>query len=246
MHYVRGTEKTMLKLAVCDDNIQFLREMENILETDTRVEEVDSYDTPEKLLKEIEENQKEFDAIFMDIEFGREINGIQYVKKIFQKAPHIQLVYVTGYHDRFAQHIFLSEANLTGFLMKPLDKKILDQYLDKISERQNPKKLLRFSVRRKEYFVLAENVLYLESSNHRVLIHTEEDTYSVYDKLSNFFPQFPDSFIQCHKSFVINMSRIRRIEGNEIIFQDGSRVPVSKVYQEKVRKSYFSYIGKTI
>lgn len=40
----------MLKLAVCDDNIQFLREMENILETDTRVEEVDSYDTPEKLL----------------------------------------------------------------------------------------------------------------------------------------------------------------------------------------------------
>lgn len=93
---------------------------------------------------------------------------------------------------------------------------------------------------------MADNVLYLESSNHRVLIHTEEDTYSVYDKLSNFFPQFPDSFIQCHKSFVINMSRIRRIEGNEIIFQDGSRVPVSKVYQEKVRKSYFSYIGKTI
>lgn len=105
----------MLKLAVCDDNIQFLREMENILETDTRVEEVDSYDTPEKLLKEIEENQKEFDAIFMDIEFGREINGIQYVKKIFQKAPHIQLVYVTGYHDRFAQHIFLSEGRSISF-----------------------------------------------------------------------------------------------------------------------------------
>lgn len=236
----------MLRLAVCDDNVQFLQEMQRILETDTRVEEVTGYDTTEKLLAEIVEKQKELDAIFMDIEFDREINGIQYVKEIFQKAPHIQLVYVTGYHDRYAQHIFLSEANLTGFLMKPLDKGILDQYLDKIEERQKVKRVLRFSVKRKEYLILADHVLYLESSNHRVIIHTDDHTYSVYDKLSNFSSQIPDSFIQCHKSFIINMNRIRYIEGNEIIFQDGSRVPISKVYQEKVRKSYFSYIGKTV
>lgn len=236
----------MLKLAVCDDNVLFLQEMKKILEIDTRVEEISIYDTPEKLLTEIEEKQKDLDAIFMDIEFEKEENGIQYVKKIFQKAPLIQLIYVTGYHDRYAQHIFLTEANLTGFLMKPLDRKILDQYLDKICERKKKKKILRFSVRGKEYLVTADSVLYLESKNHRVIIHMEDNTYSIYDKLSNFDSRLPDCFIQCHKSFLINMNWIRYIEGNEIIFRDGNRVPISKVHQEKVRKSYFSYIGKTV
>ena len=127
-----------------------------------------------------------------------------------------------------------------------LDKEILSQYLDKICEKKEPKKIIRFSVRGKEHLVAADSVLYMESNNHRVIIHTEDNDYSVYDKLSNFHSQLPASFIQCHKSFLINMKQIRHIEGNEVYFQDGSRVPVSKVHQEKVRKSYFAYIGKTI
>lgn len=236
----------MLKLAVCDDSVLFLQEMKKNLEIDRRVKEVTVYENPEKLLTDIKEEKIDFDAIFMDIEFEKEKNGIQYVRKIFQEAPQIQMIYVTGYHDRYVQHIFLTEANLTGYLMKPLDGKILDQYLDKICEKKEPKKIIRFSIRGKEHLVTADSVLYLESHNHKVLIRTEDHEYSVYDKLSNFQTQLPASFIQCHKSFLINMKRIRYIEGNEVHFQDGSRVPVSKVHQEKVRKSYFSYMGKTI
>lgn len=236
----------MLELAVCDDSVLFLEEMKETLETDSRVKKITVYENPEELLRDIEEGKKIFDAIFMDIEFGKEENGIQYVRKIFQKAPQIQLIYVTGYQDKYIQNIFLTEANLTGYLMKPLDRELLSQYLDKICEKREPKKIIRFSVRGKQYLVAADNVLYLESNNHRVIIHTENNSYSVYDKLSNFHAQLPASFIQCHKSFLVNMNQIRHIVGNEVYFQDGNCVPVSKVHQERVRKSYFAYIGKTI
>lgn len=236
----------MLRLAVCDDNVLFLQEMEKILSEDRRVKKITVYENPKKLLEDIEKEKKDFDAIFMDIEFEKEGNGIQYVQKIFQKAPHIQLIYVTGYHDRYAQHIFLTDANLTGYLMKPVDQKLLNQYMDKICEKRESKRIITFSVRGKDHLVAADSVLYLESNNHRVLIHTENASYSVYDKLSNFHLKLPDSFIQCHKSFLINMKQISSIEGNEVYFPDGSHVPVSKVHQERVRKSYFSYIGKAI
>lgn len=236
----------MLKLAVCDDSVLFLQEMKKHLEIDKRVKEVTVYESPEKLLTDIKEEKTDFDAIFMDIEFEKEKNGIQYVRQIYQKAPQIQLIYVTGYHDRYIQHIFLTESNLTGYLLKPLDAKILDEYLDKICEKRRPRRIIRFSVRGKEYLVAADSVLYLESNNHKVIIRTEEQEYTVYDKLSNFQAQLPSSFIQCHKSFVINMKKIRYIEGNSVHFQDGSRVPVSKAHQEKVRKSYFLYMGKLI
>lgn len=236
----------MLKLAVCDDSLLFLQEMREALESDQRVGKVDVYEDPENLMEDIDKGEKAFDAIFMDIELEKEENGIEYVKEIFRKAPEIPLIYVTGYHDRYVQQVFLNEANLEGYLMKPLDREILGQYLDKISEKKSTKHMLCFSIKGKPYMIGADHILYLESDNHRVVIHTEEQTYSVYGKLSNIQKQLPASFIQCHKSFLINMNRVKYIEGNEICFSDGRRVPISKIHRERVRKSYFLHLGKRI
>ena len=57
----------MLRLAVCDDSVLFLREMQEILETDERVESVDVYENPENLMEDIDKGKTDFDAIFMDI-----------------------------------------------------------------------------------------------------------------------------------------------------------------------------------
>lgn len=236
----------MLKLAVCDDNRLFLEEMYEVLKADQRVEEVIVYEEPDQLLEEIKSGKSDFDAVFIDIEFEKEENGIQYVKEIFRAAPQIQIIYVTGYQDRYIQQIFLVDANLTGYLTKPLNREILEQYLDKICEKKRPKNVLVFSVRGKSYMLATDHIWYLESDNHRVLIHTAEKTYSVYDKLSNIHKQLPSEFIQCHKSFLVNMNRICHIEGNEICFSDDRRVPVSKIHQERVRKSYFLHLGERL
>lgn len=220
----------MLKLAVCDDNPLFLQEITEVLEMDQRVEEVSVYESPVSLLKEIEKREKNFDAIFMDIEFEQEENGIQYVKEIFRIAPEIQMVYVTGYHDKYIQQIFFADTNLTGYLMKPLDKEILEKYLDKIYEKKNARNVFTFSVRGKIHMISTDCILYLESNNHRVLIHTEEGVYSVYDKLSSIHKKLPSTFIQCHKSFLVNLNRVKHIEGNEIFLSDGLKVPISKVH----------------
>lgn len=236
----------MLNLAVCDDNTLFLEEMKGILEKDERVENVTLYENPEQFLEVITKNQKDFDAVFMDIEFEIEGDGICCAKQIFRKAPRIQIVYVTGYQDKYAQHIFLTEANLTGYLKKPLDKKILGHYLDKILEKKEPKGVFHFSIKGKDHFLAADSIFYLESSNHKVFIHTSDNVYTIYEKLSNLKQQLPFSFIQCHKSFLINMNQITHIEGNEVHFPDSQPVPVSKMYQEEVRNSFFSYIGSKV
>ncbi|MDO4343602.1 MAG: LytTR family DNA-binding domain-containing protein [Eubacteriales bacterium] len=236
----------MLRLAVCDDNRLFLQEMKEALEADERVEEVALYENPEHLMETIGKRQKEFDAVFMDIEFDKEESGIRCVKELFRYAPQMQLIYVTGYHDKYIQQIFLADANPAGYLVKPPDRKLLGQYLDKICKRKETKNVFTFSVRGKKHIIAADRVLYLESNNHRVSIHTEEETYSVYGKISDFQKQLPSSFIQCHKSFLVNMNRIRYMEGNDLCFSDGRRVPVSKIHQERVRKSYFLHLGQTI
>ena len=235
-----------LKLAICDDDIHFLQDMEKRLKEDKRVGKVSGYSRPELLLKDIEEKQMEYDAVFMDIEFDEKEQGIQSVRKIYEMAPNIQMVYVTGFSDRYIQQVFLSEANLTGYLIKPVDQKLLEQYLEKLYKYRQQMKILKFSVRGKEYFVNVERILYLESDNHRTRIYTDDQIYSVYDKLGNFISKLPPFFIQCHKSFIVNMNRIRYMEGNEIYLQNESRIPISKIHQEKVRKIYFAHIGNAL
>ena len=236
----------MLRLAVCDDNNLFLEETSRLLKEDSRVEEVTLYSDPEELLRDVEDHKKEFDAIFMDIEYDDKDNGIEYIKKVYQEAPQIQVVYVTGYHDRYSQHIFLSEANLTGYLTKPIDKELLYQYLDKICRKQETKKILRFSVRGKEHIILTDNIWFLESDNHKTLIYADDQVYSVYDKLDNFKDRLPSVFLKCHKSYLINMDHISYIEGNSIRLENGQQIPISKVHQDMVRKNYFAYIGETL
>ena len=235
----------MLRIAICDNNPLFLEELSSLLKADERVGEVVVYEDAQELVSEIE-RKNFFDAIFMDIELGNEQNGIQIVKRIFKEAPQIQLVYVTGYQEKYVQQIFLSEGNLTGFLVKPVDEDLLKHYIDKICKKKEPRQVLQFSVRGKEYLIASDSVLYLESDNHRTNIHTEEQLYSVYDKLGNFISKLPDSFMRCHKSFLVNMKKIRYIEGNLIHLQNGGCIPISKMHQEKVRKSYFSYIGNVL
>lgn len=235
----------MLKIAICDDNPLFLEELESLLKEDERVGEVVVFQDAQKLLQEVERLQF-FDAIFMDIELGNEKSGIQFAKQIFGIAPQIQLVYVTGYYEKYVQDVFLTEANLTGFLVKPVEREVLKQYLDKIYYRKAPRQVLQFSVRGREYLVATGSILYLESDNHKTNIHTEEQMYSVYDKLGNFIPKLPEAFLRCHKSFLVNMKKIRYIEGNIIHLQNGGCIPISKIHREKVRKSYFSYIGNVL
>lgn len=236
----------MLKLAVCDDSQLFLDEIRKQLLKDERIKEVAVYEKPEELLRELTAGKREFDAIFMDIEFDREQNGIQYSREIFRKAPQIPIIYVTGYQDKYIQQVFLTDSNLIGYLTKPLDSVILEKYLDKILEKQTPKPVFTFSVRGKACAIAADHIWYLESDNHRVQIHTEEDSYTVYEKLSNLHKRLPASFIQCHKSFLVNLNRIRYMEGKDIFFPDGRQVPISKIHQEGVRKSYFLHLGQSL
>jgi len=58
--------------------------------------------------------------------------------------------------------------------------------------------------------------------------------------------RLPDNFIFTHKSFLVNMDKIRRIERESILLEKDVRIPISKSRQIEVRKNYFCYIGSNI
>lgn len=236
----------MLNVAVCDDSDIFLQDAETALRRDARIGEIRLFHTTEQLLEAVLDMETKIDLVMMDIEFEAEKNGLTAAEEICRVKPQIQIIYVTGYNDRYAQHVLLTRVNLVGYLTKPLDSSVLSCYLDKLYRNFSLKSFFTFYVRGQQISVLTEAVLYLESRNHTVVIHTDDTDYTVYDKLSELSEQLLPVFVRCHKSFLVNMNRIQCLIGNEIWLSGKLRVPVSKRYLLQTRETFFRHIGQKL
>lgn len=232
-----------MKLAICDDNNLFLEEFRGYFLKDNRISEVITYNDPNMLLRDVENKTFEIDAVFMDIDMGDYKSGISYAGELYKVDPSIQIVYITGYRNEYEQEIFLHESNLTGYITKPVDKVIFSKYIDKIHRKLNmDNNTLSFSIRGKENIVPVNEILFLESDNHKTIIRTKYKSYNVYEKLGDIESRLPDWFIRCHKSYLVNPEMVNNFNGMNVEIGDVT-IPISRAHKESAKIKYFDYIG---
>lgn len=233
----------MLNIAVCDDDGVFLAQMRELLDRDGRIGPVSLYSAPEDFLEAVNAGAGgELDAVLMDISFEERPSGLQCATALYRCAPQVAVVYVTGYID-YAQHILLEEANVAGYLTKPVDAALLGRYIDKLVLARRARELT-VSVRGRSLTVPAMSVQYIESRNHTAHIHTVSgETLTVYEKLSALLDKLPEQFVQCHKSFLVNMEQAERMEPRALLLRGGISVPVSRARSQQTREAFFRCLG---
>ncbi|MCD7819880.1 MAG: LytTR family DNA-binding domain-containing protein [Lachnospiraceae bacterium] len=234
----------MLTAAICDDNSTFLREAKAMLQQDHRIGEINIYNHPEDLLHDISSGAKRFDLVLMDIDFDEEETGIQAAGKVCRLCPDTEILYMTAYNDRFSQQILLGDAQPAGYLTKPIAPELLTRYIDKICRRQGGTTFLTLSIRGQEHSIPVEIIRYMESRDHMVTIYMDGEDLIVYEKLDSLIKKLPAVFVRCHKSYVVNMTRICRLDPDRVQLEDGAFVPVSQSNRIHMRTAFFEYIGE--
>lgn len=234
-----------MKIAVCDNELLFLNQFLTLCQNFPCIEEITPFQNGDLLLAQVKAGSS-FDAIFMDIDLGNNKNGIEYSKELYEINPQIRLVYTTGFTDRFVQHVFLSPSNMIGFLTKPVDKDILSSILNKLQTSLDQDKQSLFCVvgKSNSISVSISSIFYLESNAHKSMIYTDTENYSLYERLSSLKEQLPSCFLACHKSYIVNMNKIKRIEKNVIILKNQAKIPISKSQYATVKQTYFRYMQK--
>ena len=234
-----------MKVAVCDDNIPFLEEMKEILLREGLVKNVITYSNPEHLIGDIKEFD-DFDLVFMDLEWGCKKTGLYWGEEIYKLMPHLPVVFITGYNDRFAQHILLTNVNLLGYLTKPVHTDILHRYLVKADSLHDKIEYLVMNIQGRTVSVHTKDIIYIESEAHKVMVHTEQETYTTYEKLSEVKERLSDDFAQCHKSFLVNMNCISVIDSKALVLKNKIELPVSRTFSVQLRKEFFEFARKKI
>jgi DNA-binding LytR/AlgR family response regulator len=186
----------------------------------------------------------EADVLFLDIEMP-EMNGIDFLKAL----PHPPItVFTTAYRD-YAFEGF--ELGVIDFLLKPISYTRFLQAIEKIRDflslkEQNaniedgPKEELPGSVfvksgvqRIKLNF---DDVTHIQGLKDYAIIYTNTSKIVIKGSIKFMHDIFPPSrFIRVHKSFIVAVSKITRIERNRLVM-NGNWIPIGRNYKEEVDK----------
>lgn len=233
-----------VKIAVCDDE---LRAAGQIRDMALRVFDdisCDVFTEVEALLGKLEEGE-EYSAILMDIEWDGKEKGIRAAERIKYLGPDIRIIYVTGFTEKYVQQIFFRPANLSGFLIKPVTEYMLRRALEKAlaDQKRRVKDKFTFQQGGSLHSIAFYKILYLESSAHKIMITTRNETFYCYGKLDEIAEKFPPNFIRCHKSYLVNMDEIQEFgHGYMIMMSDRRHIPIAKIKHGMVKKAYFEYM----
>lgn len=91
--------------------------------------------------------------------------------------------------------------------------------------------------------IFFSEIKYIESSNEYIQIHlVNDEPVTTLIRLKVMEEQLPkDRFMRVHRSFIVNLDRIKVIERNRIVFDHNVYIPVGEQYKE----SFQAFMDKT-
>jgi len=163
------------------------------------------------------------DLIFLDINMPK-MSGMEFLRTM----TNLPMVIMTTAYGQYALDGF--ELAVVDYLVKPFS---LDRFL-KATKKALELKLLKNNAsggakgtteEPEDHFyvkcdgkiekVLFDDLLYVEAMANHVILHTTDDKLIVYLTVKGILEKLPsEKFIQVHKSYIVNLSKINTIEGN--------------------------------
>jgi DNA-binding LytR/AlgR family response regulator len=175
--------------------------------------------------------------IFLDINMPK-LSGISFVKSLLN-APEI--IFITAYPE-FAVEGFEVEA--TDYILKPFSMerfmKAVNKALRKIASKQADKypsqehAYLIVKSGKKMHKIDYNEILYFNSIGDYVKVFVRNKVLITNDTLKSIEAHLPEQrFIRIHKSFIISISAIQYIEGNQVKIAN-ELLPIGLTYKDKL------------
>ncbi|SMD03529.1 LytR/AlgR family response regulator transcription factor [Pedobacter africanus] len=201
-------------------------------------------------IKAIAQHQPDF--IFLDIQMPK-ISGFEMLELV-EKPPAV--IFTTAF-DEYAIKAF--EVNAIDYLLKPIEQSRFEQAMQKLPARLNnadvvtqellevaglsPAQNNRVVVKKNGVIkiIAVADIHYLEADDDYVKLSTAEGIYHK-NKTMSFFERTldPGQFIRIHRSYIINLAQVTRIELKEkdsyiVLLKSDIWLPVSKTGYIKLK-----------
>ena len=213
------------KIAICDDSQADTEYLTTLVKewAKDRTAIIKTFPSAEAFLFNYAE-EKDFDILLLDIEMGK-MDGVTMAKVIRQDNESVQIVFITGYSEYIADGYDVAALH---YLIKPVKTEQLLSVLDRAAERlkKNEKELLLKTADETVVMPVRE-IRYLDVQQNYVTVHGKADV-TVKRTLGEFEKELDERFFRLGRSYIVNLTCVRRISKTEVILTDGSAIPLPR------------------
>lgn len=237
----------MLKIAICDIEIQFRKRLQGLLANYMAKKglpyEINEFDSGTDFTEQGIEMLK-YQIIFLDVNK----DGLQTAEIIRKACKEIFIVFtaasanyaVDGYKVNAIRYIVKSDIYLTGQVYE-----CMDAITQKIS---CGCRVMVFDFTEGTRSILLDDLVYIESQLHKLRFYVMENVlnvYTVYGKLGDMELTFTDAgFVRIHQSYLVNMHYISEISRYQAELANGDVLKIPKKRYKHVLDKYTAYSGK--
>ena len=170
------------------------------------------------------------DLVFLDINMPH-ISGMQLAPTL----PGRPMIIFTTAYSHYAVESYNMDA--VDYLLKPI---ILDRFIMAVNKAVKVRSAnykdddtnIFFKSGPQTYPVKPGEILYLEKDGNYMTIHLRDRNILIRENMSDVFKLVPESdFIRVHKSFVIAIRHIGKIENHQLTI-NGKKIPVGNTYRD--------------
>ncbi|MEZ4810900.1 MAG: LytTR family DNA-binding domain-containing protein [Allomuricauda sp.] len=178
------------------------------------------------------------DLLFLDINMPK-LSGLSLLKTMLIKPD----VIITTAYSEYAVEGF--ELSVTDYLLKPFS---LERFVQAVLKVQNKRTLDREPIHvplentpveslfvksdKKLIKINLEDVNYVEAYGNYIKIYADKMILTP-ETLTEFIDKLPpNNFLRIHKSYVVNLKKIKLIEGNQLVLIDNSKLSIGKLFRK--------------
>jgi len=240
-------EDAPMRIAICEDEEYQRKTIEDYIrpyQENYLSMQIFSFASGEDLLNAFHKGC-DFDFLFLDIQM-KALDGVQAAAEIRKKNKHAIIFFVSG----FTQYVTSAfSLNAFQFLVKPVRKDSFDREFQR-AIRKHMTAHHKYLIESNSRTVALEikDIIYLEISNHHIVVHTDKGEYVKAGKLNEEEKSLvPYGFVRTHNSFLVNMAYIVEFIQNEVIMKNGSKPMVSARKRTEALGCYSRFLtGSTL
>jgi len=248
----------VLKVLLCDEDETYVHLLEKLIidiaiKNKYNIEIAVTTYSPQDVLDYLDA-EKEISIYVLEAVYNlSEYDGIQLAKTVREKDRDSYIVFCTA-HAEYIYKVMTGLIKPSGFLIKQgntvkveeLNNIIGDIYRDYLNFFAKNEDVLNINIGTEIYRISYNHIVYLESFQKKIYVHTDNQRIGYYDSLSSLEEKLGDNFVRCHKSYIINTDKVVRISFSDmkIEMSNGAEIDISRTFKNTLKeklKSQYKY-----
>ena len=235
----------MIKIAFCDDDMEVLHQMNELLDR-YRVERNEdityaAFQSPFELLTEIEKGIRP-DILFLDVVMPGQ-NGMDVAKEIRQYDTNMKIIFLTS-----SPEVAVESYSVGAYFyqLKPIWEESFFRLMDAVLAECEKKKKNSLILRSKDGItrIDLQQLEYCEVLGRKLLFHLENgavlESAGSLDDLAGQLMQY-SNFFRPHRSFLVNMEYIQNISSRSIKMVNDAEIPIPHGKCSEIKNTYMEY-----